>query len=131
MSAGTCAFPNNWFGCDVGAVAPESVIKEDIKLECEVGAGWLGFGSWGLGRGLGRGWWGMARVPGQQRAGWRHACLASVSHGTPRRLAARLAQRRGQAVGEHGGAGFNRAVPRLAWLQGKEAGKCASNMNIR
>lgn len=39
MSAGTCAFPNNWFGCDVGAVAPESVIKEDIKLECEVGAG--------------------------------------------------------------------------------------------
>ncbi|PRW21055.1 magnesium-dependent phosphatase-1 isoform A [Chlorella sorokiniana] len=35
VSAGTCSFPNNWFGCDVGVVAPDSIIKQDIKLECE------------------------------------------------------------------------------------------------
>ncbi|KAI7840603.1 hypothetical protein COHA_005753 [Chlorella ohadii] len=35
VSNSSCAFPNNWFGCDVGVVAPDSIIKQDIKLECE------------------------------------------------------------------------------------------------
>jgi photosystem I subunit PsaN len=38
VSDRTCAFPNNWFGCDIGAVAGDvKFIKDDIKLECEVG----------------------------------------------------------------------------------------------
>ncbi|KAL4855590.1 Photosystem I reaction center subunit N [Chlorella vulgaris] len=36
VSDRTCAFPNNWFGCDIGAVAGDvKFIKDDIKLECE------------------------------------------------------------------------------------------------
>ncbi|PSC71745.1 Photosystem I reaction center subunit N [Micractinium conductrix] len=35
VTDGVCSFPNNWFGCDVGFVAGDSIIKEDIKLECE------------------------------------------------------------------------------------------------
>ncbi len=38
VSNGSCALPNNWFGCDVTVVAPDSIIKQDIKLECEVRA---------------------------------------------------------------------------------------------
>jgi len=35
VASGTCKFPSNWFGCDIGAVAGDSPIKADIKLECE------------------------------------------------------------------------------------------------
>lgn len=35
VSSGTCSFPNNWFGCDVGFVAKDNPIKADIALECE------------------------------------------------------------------------------------------------
>ena len=45
VSAGTCALPNNFFGCDIGAVAGDvAFIKDDIKLECEVRACVLGDG---------------------------------------------------------------------------------------
>ena len=49
VSDGTCKLPNNWFGCDIGAVAGDvKYVKDDIKLECEVGAVrvLLGEGCW-------------------------------------------------------------------------------------
>jgi photosystem I subunit PsaN len=36
VTDGTCKFPGNWFGCDVGAVAGDvKYVSDDIKLECE------------------------------------------------------------------------------------------------
>ncbi|KAL4420659.1 hypothetical protein ABPG75_010315 [Micractinium tetrahymenae] len=34
VTSGTCSFPNNWFGCDVGFVAKDNPIKAYIALEC-------------------------------------------------------------------------------------------------
>ncbi|EFN52626.1 hypothetical protein CHLNCDRAFT_32470 [Chlorella variabilis] len=35
VSDGTCKFPGNWFGCDIGAVAGDvKFVADDIKLEC-------------------------------------------------------------------------------------------------
>lgn len=39
VSDGTCKFPGNWFGCDIGAVAGDvKFVADDIKLECTVSA---------------------------------------------------------------------------------------------